>query len=180
MSTADSSPSSNGRGSEAWSRPWAHISLDRRSAGYCRVTFDHPPINTITATMTLPADSEFPPALADFFELVGRPGQQEQSARLGRARVQHRQRLRAASRAARRGGERRRLSSGRDKLGRGARQSAGQLRAGSDRLPSVTTTDGGPWIPGSRAAEARLATPPADELTAPALGGLLVPAVAAG
>jgi hypothetical protein len=81
MNTADTSPSSNGRGSEAWSRPWAHISLDRRSAGYCRVTVDHPPINTITATMTLPADSEFPPALADFFELVGRPGQQEQSAR---------------------------------------------------------------------------------------------------
>jgi enoyl-CoA hydratase/carnithine racemase len=34
--------------SEAWS--WRHFSLDRRSPGYCRVTFAHPPINTITAT----------------------------------------------------------------------------------------------------------------------------------
>ena len=31
---------------------------------------------------TLPSDSEFPPALADFFELLGRPAQQEQAARL--------------------------------------------------------------------------------------------------
>jgi enoyl-CoA hydratase/carnithine racemase len=29
------------------------LSLDRRSPGYCRVTFDHPPINTITATTVL-------------------------------------------------------------------------------------------------------------------------------
>jgi enoyl-CoA hydratase/carnithine racemase len=50
MSTIDASPSNNGRGSEAWSRPWTHFSVDRRSLGYCRVTFDHPPINTITAT----------------------------------------------------------------------------------------------------------------------------------
>ena len=34
--------------SEIWS--WTHFSLDRRSPGYCRVTFAHPPINTITAT----------------------------------------------------------------------------------------------------------------------------------
>jgi enoyl-CoA hydratase/carnithine racemase len=34
--------------SETWS--WRHFSLDRRSPGYCRVTFAHPPINTITAT----------------------------------------------------------------------------------------------------------------------------------
>jgi enoyl-CoA hydratase/carnithine racemase len=40
----------NGRGSDAWFRPWTHISVDLRSASYCRVTFDHPPINTITAT----------------------------------------------------------------------------------------------------------------------------------
>ena len=46
----DASPSDNGRGSEAWSRPWTHFSVDRRSLGYCRVTFDHPPINTVTAT----------------------------------------------------------------------------------------------------------------------------------
>ena len=50
MSTLDASPSDNGRGSESWYRSWTHLSVDRRSAGYCRVTFDHPPINTITAT----------------------------------------------------------------------------------------------------------------------------------
>jgi enoyl-CoA hydratase/carnithine racemase len=43
------SPSANGRGSESWLR--SHLSIDRRSPGYCRVTFDHPPINTITATI---------------------------------------------------------------------------------------------------------------------------------
>jgi enoyl-CoA hydratase/carnithine racemase len=31
-------------------RPWSHITLDRRSPTYWRVTFDNPPINTITAT----------------------------------------------------------------------------------------------------------------------------------
>jgi enoyl-CoA hydratase/carnithine racemase len=46
----DVSASSNGRGSGAWSRSWTHFRLDRRSPSYCRVTFDHPPINTITAT----------------------------------------------------------------------------------------------------------------------------------
>jgi enoyl-CoA hydratase/carnithine racemase len=50
MSTVDASRSNNGRGSDAWSRSWTHFSLDRRSPGYCRVTFDHPPANTITAT----------------------------------------------------------------------------------------------------------------------------------
>jgi enoyl-CoA hydratase/carnithine racemase len=50
MTTVDSSPSNNGRGSDAWSRPWTHLGIDRRSAGYCRVTFDNPPINGITAT----------------------------------------------------------------------------------------------------------------------------------
>lgn len=29
---------------------WTHFKLERRSAAYWRVTFDHPPINTITAT----------------------------------------------------------------------------------------------------------------------------------
>src|SRR5690349_9341691 len=29
---------------------WSHLRLERRSPGYWRVTFDHPPINTITAT----------------------------------------------------------------------------------------------------------------------------------
>jgi enoyl-CoA hydratase/carnithine racemase len=50
MSTLDASPSNNGRGSEAWYRSWTHFRVDRRSPGHCRVTFDHPPINTITAT----------------------------------------------------------------------------------------------------------------------------------
>ena len=44
------SSSNNGRGSDACFRSWTHLSVDRRSPGYCRVTFDHPPINTITAT----------------------------------------------------------------------------------------------------------------------------------
>ena len=60
MSTIDASPSNNSRGSEAWSRSWTHFSIDRRSPGYCRVTFDHPPINTITAT-----------TVAELAELVG-------------------------------------------------------------------------------------------------------------
>jgi enoyl-CoA hydratase/carnithine racemase len=60
MSTIDTSPADNGRGSEAWSRSWTHFSVDRRSTSYCRVTFDHPPINTITAT-----------TVAELAELVG-------------------------------------------------------------------------------------------------------------
>jgi enoyl-CoA hydratase/carnithine racemase len=45
-----SAVSNNGRGSHSWAGSWTHLSVDRRSAGYCRVTFDHPPTNTITAT----------------------------------------------------------------------------------------------------------------------------------
>ena len=60
MSTTDTSASNNGRGSEAWSRSWTHFSFDRRSPSYCRVTFDHAPINTITAT-----------TVAELAELVG-------------------------------------------------------------------------------------------------------------
>jgi enoyl-CoA hydratase/carnithine racemase len=60
MSTIDTSPSSNGRGSDMWWRSWTHFSIDRRSRGYCLVTFDHPPINTITAT-----------TVAELSELVG-------------------------------------------------------------------------------------------------------------
>jgi enoyl-CoA hydratase/carnithine racemase len=60
MSTTDAGPSHNGRGSEAWSRSWTHLRVDRRSASYCRVTFNHPPINTITAT-----------TVAELAELVG-------------------------------------------------------------------------------------------------------------
>ena len=50
MSTVDASPSNNSHGSDAWAASWTHFSVDRRSPGYCRVTFDHPPINTLTAT----------------------------------------------------------------------------------------------------------------------------------
>jgi enoyl-CoA hydratase/carnithine racemase len=32
------------------SRSWTHFTLDRRSPTYWRVTFNHPPVNTITAT----------------------------------------------------------------------------------------------------------------------------------
>jgi enoyl-CoA hydratase/carnithine racemase len=60
MSTIDASPSNNSHGSETWAQSWTHFSVDRRSAGYCRVTFDHPPINTITAT-----------TIAELSELVG-------------------------------------------------------------------------------------------------------------
>jgi enoyl-CoA hydratase/carnithine racemase len=47
--------------------------------------FDHDAIartKSYVDRVTLPPDSEFPPALADFFELLGRPEQREQSARL--------------------------------------------------------------------------------------------------
>jgi len=60
MSTASTSASGNGRGSDAWSRSWTHLRIDRRSRGHCRVTFDHAPINTITAT-----------TVAELAELVG-------------------------------------------------------------------------------------------------------------
>jgi enoyl-CoA hydratase/carnithine racemase len=50
MSSSDTRAATNGRGSEAWSRPWTHLNVDRRSPGYCHVTFDHAPINTLTAT----------------------------------------------------------------------------------------------------------------------------------
>jgi enoyl-CoA hydratase/carnithine racemase len=50
VSTIDTGPSNNHRGSETWSSSWTHFRVDRRSPSYCRVTFDHPPINTITAT----------------------------------------------------------------------------------------------------------------------------------
>jgi enoyl-CoA hydratase/carnithine racemase len=47
--------------------------------------FDHDAIartKSYVDQVTLPADSEFPPALADFFELIARPAQQANSARL--------------------------------------------------------------------------------------------------
>jgi len=60
VSTIHASPSNNGRGSAAWCQSWTHFGIDRRSPAYCRVTFDHPPINTITAT-----------TVAELAELVG-------------------------------------------------------------------------------------------------------------
>jgi enoyl-CoA hydratase/carnithine racemase len=60
MSTSDTSATGNTQGSTAWSRSWTHLKVARRSAGYCRVTFAHPPINTITAT-----------TVAELSELVG-------------------------------------------------------------------------------------------------------------
>ena len=57
---SNATPSSNGRGSDAWSGSWTHFRVDRRSPRFCRVTFDHPPINTITAT-----------TVAELSELVG-------------------------------------------------------------------------------------------------------------
>jgi enoyl-CoA hydratase/carnithine racemase len=50
VSTIGPSPSSNGRAHAAWSESWTHLSIDRRSPGYCRVTFEHPPINRVTGT----------------------------------------------------------------------------------------------------------------------------------
>jgi enoyl-CoA hydratase/carnithine racemase len=50
LSTLDATPSENGHGSETRWRSWTHLGVDRRSLGHCRVTFDHPPINKITAT----------------------------------------------------------------------------------------------------------------------------------
>ena len=60
MSSIDTGLSPNGRVSETWSQSWTHLSVDRRSPSYCRITFDHPPINTITAT-----------TVAELAELVG-------------------------------------------------------------------------------------------------------------
>jgi enoyl-CoA hydratase/carnithine racemase len=51
MSGIPNSHSNNGRGRDAWE--WTHLRVDRPSPSYCRVTFDHPPINTITATTVL-------------------------------------------------------------------------------------------------------------------------------
>jgi enoyl-CoA hydratase/carnithine racemase len=53
-------PTSNGRAPESWSSSWTHFRVDRRAPSYCRVTFEHPPINTITAT-----------TVAELAELVG-------------------------------------------------------------------------------------------------------------
>jgi enoyl-CoA hydratase/carnithine racemase len=49
VSNTDTPASNNGRGPCEWSWSWTHLRIDRRTCGFCRVTFDHPPINTITA-----------------------------------------------------------------------------------------------------------------------------------
>src|SRR6187549_2729117 len=46
---------------------WTHLHLERRSPAYWRVTFEHPPINTITAT-----------TVAELAELVGLIEQQQE------------------------------------------------------------------------------------------------------
>ena len=96
--------------------------------------FDHDAIartKSYVDRVTLPADSELPPALADFRELFARPAQQAQCARLARARTQHRQRPRTVARSPRRRVARRRLSSGRHELGLGAGQRAARAPGAS-------------------------------------------------
>jgi enoyl-CoA hydratase/carnithine racemase len=60
VSTLDTNPSNNGRGSDAWHRSRTHLRIDRRACGYCRLTFDHPPVNAVTPT-----------TVAELAELVG-------------------------------------------------------------------------------------------------------------
>jgi enoyl-CoA hydratase/carnithine racemase len=62
MSMLDATPSDNSNGSHAWAASWRHLSVERRGHGYCRVTFDHPPMNTVTATMVA--------ELAELVELI--------------------------------------------------------------------------------------------------------------
>src|SRR5215831_4890208 len=50
MNAFQTGTSKNASDSEGWSRSWTHLSVNRRNPRYCHVTFDHPPINTITAT----------------------------------------------------------------------------------------------------------------------------------
>jgi enoyl-CoA hydratase/carnithine racemase len=54
------SPSRNGHGSDTWCQPWRHLRIEHSGAGHCRVTFDHPPSNAVTAT-----------TLAELDELLG-------------------------------------------------------------------------------------------------------------
>ena len=60
MGNIDSRATTSGGVPEARSRAWTHLKVDRRSPSYWRITFDHPPINTITAT-----------TVAELAELVG-------------------------------------------------------------------------------------------------------------
>ena len=84
-----------------------------------RARFDHDAIartESYVDQVTLPADSEFPPALADFFELSGSPAQRDRFARLEALGWAPTERARAVARAARGRGASRRLSSARDQL----------------------------------------------------------------
>jgi hypothetical protein len=86
MNTIETGPSNNARDSEVWSRSWTHFRVDRRSPRYCHVTFDHPPINTITATTVAElSDLAFDSANRDFYlahyDLENDPGRTEAVAR---------------------------------------------------------------------------------------------------
>lgn len=50
MSITDAGGADHAHSSETWGRPWTHFDVTRPSPGHCRVTLDHPPINTVTAT----------------------------------------------------------------------------------------------------------------------------------
>ena len=60
MSAVEPAHSNNGHGSRMWTQSWTDLRVDRVSRGYCHVTFDHQPINTITAA-----------TIAELSELVG-------------------------------------------------------------------------------------------------------------
>jgi len=65
--------------------PNAQLDDEIDAIGSRLARFDHDAIartKSYVDQVTLPADSEFPPALGDFFELFGRPRQQQQFARL--------------------------------------------------------------------------------------------------
>jgi enoyl-CoA hydratase/carnithine racemase len=65
--------------------PNAQLDDEVDAIGSRLARFDHDAIartKSYVDQVTLPADREFPPALGDFFELFGRPRQQQQFARL--------------------------------------------------------------------------------------------------
>ena len=67
MTGIDTPPaSSNGHGPDTWWQTWRHLRVDRRNTGYCRVTFAHPPVNTVTATTVA--------ELAEVVELIEHDG----------------------------------------------------------------------------------------------------------
>lgn len=53
MSAVDAAASNNSHGSHAWARPWSHLAIDRRTPSYCRITFDNPPVNAVTAAIVV-------------------------------------------------------------------------------------------------------------------------------